>query len=116
MSFGFEKLRVWQLAISLSTQVRGLTQTFPSSERYNLTSQFNRAIDSVSLNIAEGSGGTNPEFKNFLRIAYRSTLECVNCIYIAKNERFINEEQFDEFYNSFVSLTKQIQALRNSIK
>ncbi len=115
MSFGFEKLRVWQLAIHLSTQVRGLTQSFPSSEKYSLTSQFNRAIDSVSLNIAEGSGGTNLEFKNFLRIAYRSSLECVNCLYIARNEGFIDSDQFDEFYKDFVSLAKQIQALRNSI-
>lgn len=101
--------------LQCSTEVRALTQTFPVEEKYNLTSQFNRAIDSVSLNISEGSGGSKAEFKNFLRIANRSTLECVNCLYIAQNQKFISNDQFTEFYDKFVSLTKQIQALRNSI-
>ncbi len=115
MSFGFEKLRVWQEALSLASEVRALARNFPNEERYVLTSQFIRAVDSISLNISEGSGGTKAEFKNFLRIANRSLLECVNCLYIARNEKYLSDDDFQLFYGNFVSLLKQIQALRNTI-
>ena len=38
---------------------------------YNLTSQILRAVDSIALNISEGSiGQSNPEFKKIHRIFY----------------------------------------------
>jgi four helix bundle protein len=67
MAFKFEDLRVWELAISLSAEVSKLVKTFPSEERFVLSTQIQRAADSVALNIAEGSTGqSNAEFKKFL--------------------------------------------------
>ena len=48
-------------------KINTLALTFPEQEKFNLNSQIRRAVDSVALNIAEGSiGQTNPEFKKFL--------------------------------------------------
>jgi len=58
MAFKFEELRVWEMAISLSAEVNVLIKTFPVEERFVLSSQFQRAADSVALNIAEGSTGS----------------------------------------------------------
>jgi four helix bundle protein len=78
MPFKFEKLLVWQKALDLTDYVHEMTKSFPKSEMFSLTSQINRAADSVSLNIAEGSTGqTNPEFSRFLNIALRSNIEVV---------------------------------------
>lgn len=60
MAFKFEKLLVWQRAIDLSEAVYLLTKTFPVEERFVLSSQIQRAADSVSLNIAEGSTAKRP--------------------------------------------------------
>ena len=117
MAFKFENLKVWQSAVKLSGQISELTEGFPKKEMFVLTSQIQRASDSIALNIAEGSTGqTNPGFRRFLSFALRSAIEVVSCLHLAKRRKLINEEQFDHFYNHLTILIKSIQALRNSIK
>jgi four helix bundle protein len=117
MAFKFENLKVWQRAVDLSAEIYELTERFPKKETYVLTSQIQRASDSIALNIAEGSTGqTNPEFKRFLSFALRSAIEVVCCFYLAKRRRLVNDEEFGYFYNFLSELIKSIQALRNSIK
>jgi four helix bundle protein len=116
MAFKFENLKVWQSAVELSGQIYELTEKFPKKEMFALTSQMQRASDSISLNIAEGSTGqTNPEFKRFLGFAIRSAIEVVSCFHLAKRRHLITDHEFDHFYNYLTELVKSIQALRNSI-
>ncbi|MGV6829345.1 MAG: four helix bundle protein [Flavobacteriales bacterium] len=53
--FKFEKLIIWQKAMDLGEKLDKLSMVFPKKEIYNLTSQMRRAVDSVALNISEGS-------------------------------------------------------------
>lgn len=64
--FNFEKLSVYQKSIALVDEVYSLTEAWPKSETFGITSQFRRAVVSVSLNIAEGSGRTKKDFRHFL--------------------------------------------------
>lgn len=115
MAFKFEELRVWEIAINLSAEVSNLTRSFPSDERFVLSSQMQRAADSVALNIAEGSTGqSNAEFKKFLGYALRSAIEVVSCLYLGKKRNIIKEEDFSRLYAAYEGLTVKIQALRNS--
>ncbi len=69
-------LRVWDKAISLVLEVYRITEAFPRSERFGLTSQLRRAAVSVPSNIAEGhSRSTRGEYKNSLSIARGSVAE-----------------------------------------
>jgi four helix bundle protein len=96
----FERLRVWQDAVELSGEINELVKSFPKEEIFVLTSQLKRATDSISLNIAEGSTGqSNAEFKRFLGIALRSGIEVVGCLYLAKRRPYIDQTQFDIFYD-----------------
>ncbi|MDO8929687.1 MAG: four helix bundle protein [Bacteroidota bacterium] len=53
--------------------INKLSRNFPKEEIYNLSSQIRRAVDSIALNISEGSiGQTNPEFKKFIGYSIRS--------------------------------------------
>jgi four helix bundle protein len=62
-------------------EVYGFVKALPDSERYNLVSQLQRAVTSVPLNIAEGSGSsTKAEFARFLGYAYRSLKEVITCL------------------------------------
>ena len=72
----YRKLRVYDHALEIAEWTYRLTSTFPSSERYGLTSQMNRSAVSIAVNIAEGAGrGRGADFKRFLRIARGSAAE-----------------------------------------
>jgi four helix bundle protein len=117
MAFKFEKLDVWKLAIEIADEVHLITDIFPKKEIFSLTSQMNRAVNSISLNIVEGSTGqTNPEQRRFLGYAQRSALEVVNCLYLANRRKYITKEIFDKQYSYLETLIKKIQALKNSLK
>lgn len=117
MAFKFEKLSVWQKALDFSVDIHNLTRNFPKEELYILTSQIKRAADSIVLNIAEGSTGqSNAEFRQFIGYALRSAVEVVSCLYIGRNRKIIDEEDFKYLYNILEEIIKMLQGLRSSIK
>ena len=87
MEFKFEKLIIWQKAMDYGESINTLASKFPREETYNLSSQIRRAVDSIALNISEGSiGQSNPEYKKFIGYSIRSLAEVVTSLYKAKNE------------------------------
>lgn len=116
MSFKFEKLIIWQNAMSFGEDIFKISQNFPKSEIYNLTSQINRAVDSIALNISEGSiEQSNPEFRRFLGYAIRSLAEVVTCLHKAKRRVYISEIDFDKFYQDSYNLMNMMIAFRNKL-
>jgi len=72
----FEDLVVWQKAHQFVLAVYRLTQSFPQSEIYGLSSQFRRAAVSIAANIAEGFRKRgNADKLRFLNIAQWSLEE-----------------------------------------
>ncbi len=72
----YRQLRVYDMAIEVTSETYRLTKTLPRSERYGLVQQMNRASVSIASNIAEGAGrGDNRDFARFLRIARGSACE-----------------------------------------
>lgn len=116
MSFKFEKLIIWQNAMSFGEDIFKISQNFPKSEIYNLTSQINRAVDSIALNISEGSiEQSNPEFRRFLGYAIRSLAEVVTCLHKAKRRSYISEVNFDKYYLDSYNLMNMMIAFRNKL-
>ncbi len=116
MSFKFEKLIIWQDAMTFGESIFQMSLSFPKDEIYNLTSQIRRASDSVALNISEGSIlQSTLEFRRFLGFSIRSVAEVVTCLYKAKNRNYINENQFSEMYNFSYKLINHIIAFRNKL-
>ncbi len=76
----FKKLKVYDKAIDLSCDVRKMLKGYPREEMFSLSQQFRRAVDSIALNVAEGSGNSSDkEFSRFLDYSIRSAYECVCC-------------------------------------
>ena len=77
MAFMFEKLEVYQKAVTLADQTAEMSQSFPRGF-YFLSDQLNRAALSIATNLAEGNGRfTKPDRKHFFVISRGSTQECV---------------------------------------
>ena len=117
MSFKFEKLIVWQLAMDFGEEINTIANSFPQTERYNLSSQILRAVDSIALNISEGSvEQTIPEFKRFLNYSMRSIAEVVTCLHKAKRINYLNQEQFDYLYAKSFELMYRTLAFKTQLK
>ena len=93
--------------MGLAVNIYRITQKFPEEEKYNLTSQIRRAANSISANIAEGSGrNSEKEFNNFLGIASGSCSELISHINLAYQLSLINAEELK-------NLEKQIEYIQN---
>ncbi len=113
--FKFEDLKVYQKAMEFGELVHHQTKKFPKEERFELTSQFKRASDSIALNIAEGSAGTDKQFYNYLGNAYHSIHECVSCSSKAFLRNYIQPEENEENRKNLTELAKMISTLRKKI-
>lgn len=93
MAQDYKELMVWQKAIALTLLVYKMTQAFPKSEIYGLTSQMRRASISIASNIAEGRGRIGSgEFRQFLGVARGSTCELLTQIHVARMLEFGESE------------------------
>jgi len=117
MQFKFEKLIIWQKAMDYGESIYQLTYKFPKEEMYNLSSQIRRAVDSIALNISEGSTGqSNPEFKKYIGFAIRSMAEVVTCLHKAFRRNYISEEEFRKHYDEAFNLMNMMVAFKAKIK
>jgi four helix bundle protein len=87
----FTQLIVWQLADQLRTEVFQLTKRGRFHADFKLRSQLDDAADSACRNIAEGFGGTDREFANFLRIARRSLNEVQDGFHSARLKEYLSD-------------------------
>lgn len=108
----YKDLIVWQKAMELVTSVYSLTETFPKSELYCLTSQMRRCAISIPSNIAEGSRRrTRKDYRQFLVIAFGSGGELETQIEIAK--RLYDSE--NSYYNNIDILLDEVMRMLNKL-
>ena len=114
--FDFENLKVYQKALEYVDFVYEITKDFPKTEILSLTDQFKRASVSICLSIAEGSGGSKTEFNRFLKIARRSTRECVSITEISYRQKFVDEKFKQRSRRFCTELSKMVNGLMKSLK
>ena len=84
-------LLAWQQSIVLVKLIYRLTENFPSSELYGLTSQMRRAAVSVPANIAEGMArNSTKELLRFLAVARGSLSELDTHLVLSRELGFAN--------------------------
>lgn len=95
-STSYKELIVWQKSIELVTAIYKITDNFPQSEIYGLTSQMRRAAISIPSNIAEGSRrASKKEFRRFLLMTFGSGAELETQLEIAQRLGYASIEDQD---------------------
>ncbi len=108
MAFMFEKLEVYQKAVTLAADVAALTEGFPRGY-YFLTDQLNRAALSIATNLAEGNGRfTKPDRRNFFTIARGSVQECVPLLEVACRRGLLDEARHVALRQDLEAIAKMI--------
>jgi four helix bundle protein len=96
----FEDIEAWQLARELTHKIYELTKKPMFARDFGLKGQIQDAAGSSMHNIAEGfDSETNREFVRFLRYAKRSCSEVQSELYIALDQKYISQDEFQDIYN-----------------
>ena len=117
MARSFRDLKVWNLAIDMTTLVYAVTAEFPKSEMYGLSSQMRRAAVSVASNIAEGSArGTRKDFRQFVSIARGSNCELQTQLLIATRLGFAQGQGIEEIEVASHEIGQMLSGLSKVLK
>jgi len=117
MKYAFETLEVWQKSRIFVQEIYKSTSTFPSEEKYGLTSQLRRASVSVSSNIAEGSTRwSKKEQARFYEIAFGSLIEVLNQLILATDLEFMSKERLDIIREVIECIGRMLNSLYKATK
>ena len=106
----FRRLKVWERAHQLVLAVYKNTASFPTEERYGLTSQLRRSAASIPANLAEGCGrGGDADFKRFAQIAMGSACELEYHLLLACDLKLLKDSAYESL-SSEVTGTKRMLA------
>lgn len=109
---GFEKLNVWSEGKQLATDIFKLWDGVEHYRYNGLRNQMQRAVVSISSNIAEGSERKGArEFVQYLFIAKGSAGELRTQLYILKSLTIFDESIMNRMIERCHSLTRKIQKL-----
>ena len=113
----YTSLNVWQESKTLVTNIYKLTQHFPTSEVYGLTSQIRRCGVSVPSNIAEGCGRNHSKDSiQFFYIARGSLYELETQIHISKDLEYITSEELQTILTQTTTCKKLLNGFINYYK
>jgi four helix bundle protein len=113
----FRELKAWQLGMDLTEKVYLLTDSFPKSEIYGLSSQIRRCAVSIPSNLAEGHGRTSTkEFLQFIAIAYGSICELETQILLSHRLKYLDQSNLETVSALLTETSKTIRGLQKAIR
>ena len=105
----FEDLEVWQRAKDLTNLIYKYSTDGTFARDFGLRDQMRRAAVSIMSNIAEGfESQTQALFIKYLSHAKGSAGELRAQLYIAKDQKYISEENFSEMFSLAEICSKQL--------
>ncbi len=107
---GIESLQIWQRTVDYCVHIcKVVLPEFPVEEKYALTSQLRRSVQSVPANIAEGYGRFY--FQEGVRFCYiaRGSLEETFChLTLANKLGYITTEQYQQLSGEIEELRRML--------
>ncbi|PIZ72560.1 four helix bundle protein [Candidatus Peregrinibacteria bacterium CG_4_10_14_0_2_um_filter_43_11] len=104
----FEEIPVWQSTRDFVAKIYRITEN-QFKKDFGLMDQLRRASVSILLNISEGfERKTNIDFARFINQAKGSSGECRAVFYIALDNGYITQIQFDELVEKAISISRQL--------
>lgn len=105
----YKRYDTWKIAHELVKEIYIVSESFPKSELFGLTSQIRRASVSIPTNIAEGCGrSTDKEFARFLEISLGSTNETEYLLLLSCDLGFITKDKL-------LSLNPKLNLIRQKL-
>jgi len=119
MAKSFEELEVFKRAYKASLQIHKISKNFPKDEIFSLTDQIRRCSKSICANLAEGFAkqiASRKEFKRYILISLASSDEVRVWLRYCLDLEYINKEEWQNFRQEYLEISKMLQGLYKSIK
>ncbi len=117
MMHSYKDLVVWQKAMDLVIELYKLTENFPKSEVYGITSQMRRSSVSIPSNIAEGRRrSSRKDYNRFLVIAYGSGAELETQVELSKRLGYGKTPDFEVVERLLLEVMKMLNVLISKLK
>lgn len=117
LKHNFKNLKVWQKSVDLAVKVYEISQSFPSEERFGITSQMRRSSVSVPSNIAEGTAkNTSKSFSNSLDISLGESFELETQAIIANRVGILNIDAFKDLDSDIDEIQKMIIGFKATVE
>ena len=108
----FEDIQAWQKARQVTNSVYKITKNGEFAKDFGLMDQIRRSSVSIMANIAEGfARRSDKDFAHFLNISRSSSAEAQSHLYVALDQGYIEENEFNEIYLALEETSKMIFAL-----
>ncbi|HRY29786.1 MAG TPA: four helix bundle protein [Elusimicrobiota bacterium] len=115
--FDFERLDVYQRAVSFTNDLFRFCNNLPFKVQSSLGDQLRRASLSVCNNIAEGSDKASSKEKIvFYNYALSSMRECVPCMTVAFDQNLLSGEKLNEFREKCLIICRMLKRLIQSVE
>jgi four helix bundle protein len=115
-SFTYRDLDAWKQGMALVEECYRLTGSFPTDERYGLTSQLRRAAVSIPSNIAEGHcRRTTGAYANHVSIALGSHGEFETCVELARRPGLLKTTEAAQLTEAAGSVGRLLSGLHRSL-
>ena len=112
----YKDLKVWQISYQLCLEIYKITRRYPVHEKYGLVLQMRRAALSIPSNIAEGySRKQLGEYIRFLHITYGSLAELETQVFLSRDLKYLDQEEFQLLYDKIREIERMLFALIDSL-
>jgi four helix bundle protein len=113
----FRNLKFWQKAHALTLAVYRETRSFPSDEKFGITSQLRRSCASIAANIAEGCvRGGDIEFARFINVAAASASETDYHLLLARDLEYLKEALYQSLFEQVSEVRRMLSSLERKLR
>ncbi|MBI2049541.1 four helix bundle protein [Candidatus Roizmanbacteria bacterium] len=117
MLFRFREFPVYIKAKEFRKLVKKLLKKFPSSEHFVLIDQIDRAVNSICLNIAEGSNRVSDKDKaHFLNQALTSLEEVIAGFDLALDDGYITKDEMGNLIKMGEDIGRQLIGFSKTLR
>src|SRR3954467_11923529 len=113
----YEDLQVWRKGHDLTQEIYKNTRSFPSHERFGLTSQIRRSCSSIGANLAEACGRrSDAEMARLFRSRWDRAQSFRIICDLPQSLELLSKASFDSLRSNLTEIMRMLSSLSQKLK
>jgi len=113
----FRTIDAWHKAHALTLHVYRITESFPKTETFGLSTTLRRKTADLTMKIAEGCGkDSNPDFVNFLQQGRGIGMEVEYQLLLAHDLHLVESKDYEVLQAQVIEVRKMLSGLMKTLR